>query len=135
MRPEIHKILGDPIPPSLVPLAEHIEAAIRDAELVQAPLANAQREIHRLSTALNVKTEKLEDARHLRPRNVGGHYYPGCDCDPVRTSNCLYCKCQMGAATSWSPEGVDQFGECPGNPNLRVAYELLKQELEALKNG
>lgn len=51
-----------------------------------------------------------------QPHNTGGHFYPGCE-NPKDffTSDCKYCECWMGSSNSDGPDGVDQFGVCPGN--------------------
>lgn len=61
----------------------------------------------------------MRDAMRQKPCNTGGHQYPGCTVDNFCfTSNCDYgCGCWMGQSRSGGPEGIDPFGECPGNPS------------------
>ena len=76
--------------------------------------------------------QKREQNRRTFAPNLGGHHYPGLDASGayVHGSECLYgCDCFMGGLSSYGPDGVDPFGECPvghlppDNPHVR----LLKQ--------
>lgn len=101
-------------------------------------LMDAAKVIQRLrerTGEIEAVSEKLANATYLNRRNCGGHYYPGAS--PVGemfTSNCDYCKCWMGTSRSGGPEGIDQFGDCPGNPKLRDAYKLLKDRSDVIQN-
>ena len=96
--------------------------------------AKAIKSLREETKLFNVVSEKLVNAIYLNRRNCGGHYYPGASpIDEMFTSNCDYCKCWMGSSRSGGPEGIDQFGDCPGNPKLRDAYKLLKDRSD--ENG
>lgn len=129
MRRDVLDIFGDPVPQGLLLLANSVDDAINKAVMSEEPVKELNVKIEELRKQLNVQVEKRLDAEYLHSRNVGGHYYPGCaDTGDVFTSDCKYCECWMGPSRSGAPEGVDQFGDCPGNPKLREAYELLRSK-------
>ena len=129
MRKETIEIFGDPIPTSLLPLARAVDAAINEAVAQVPELRDTRKELENVCKRLQSMQDEKADAIYLYPRNLGSHYYPGVSPDGrlTNTSNCKYCECWMGSSRSGAPEGVDPKGECPGNPKLREAYELLKK--------
>lgn len=123
MRKEITAVFGDPIPTAMLPLATTIEKLLIAAENSQRAVKPAIDNRDAMKSQRDGEREGRLNAEYLHPRNVGGHYYPTAG---EATSDCEYCKSWTGPFRSGSPEGVDQFGDCPGNPKLRDAYELLK---------
>lgn len=127
-RPETFAIFGDPIPTAMIPLAKTVDSALEEAERSTVMNTALQEQVRRQAGELARTEELLANATHLKPRNVGGHYYPTAG---NGTSDCEYCASWMGGYRSGAPEGIDQFGDCPGNPKLRDAYDLLKKQAEA----
>ena len=125
-----HIIFGKDIPTALSGLAKSVNDAICDAERSTTYALEVAERLNVTAIKLEKESEKCLDAEHLKPRNFGGHFYPGAG--PPRniyaTSNCEHCDCWIGPTRSGAPEGVDQFGDCPGNPKLRDAYNLLKEK-------
>lgn len=129
MRSETIEIFGDPIPTAILKLAQAVDRAIDDAEQSTEAVQAANKKVSELNKRASSEVERRLSAEYLHGRNVGSHFYPGArDFSDVFTSDCEHCKCWMGPSRSGGPEGVDPFGECPGNPKLREAYELLKAE-------
>lgn len=127
MRSVVLSIFGDPIPTVLLTLAQAVEKAIIEAEGSGSVERELKVRLKEVSERLNREFEKRLDAEYLHPRNCGGHFYTLLG---EGTSDCDYCSCWMGACRSGGPEGVDAFGDCPGNPKLRDAYDMVKTKRE-----
>lgn len=130
MRPATLTIFGDPIPAAMLRLAEHVDKALDEAELSTSKATEAIEDAQTAREKCAAEVQKRKDAERLHPRNLGGHNYPFLG---HGTSDCEYCECWMGDCRSGGPEGVSPFGSCPGNPLLRDAYRLLKEEIANLK--
>lgn len=129
--PEIKRLFGDPVPFALKELACNVAEVYAETTAARDTL---QRKIKQLNAVSNVHAERIWDLSKLKPRNVGGHHYPGItSAGYEHGSKCDYCDCFMGASTSSAPDGVDQFGECPGNPDLRPEYDALQQRVAELE--
>lgn len=129
--PEIKRLFGDPVPFALKELACNVAEVYAETTAAREKL---QRKINRLNTVVDTYTQTIWDKKKLKRRNVGGHHYPGItSAGYEHGSKCDYCDCFMGASTSSAPDGVDQFGECPGNPDLRPEYEALEQRVAELE--
>lgn len=131
MRSVTTAIFGDPIPTAMLTLAQAVDRAIVEAEQSTDAIQDVRRRLKEVTRKLDNENRKRLDAEYLYPRNYGGHWYPYLG---EGTSDCKYCKCWMGPSRSGGPEGVDQFGDCPGNPKLRIAYKLIQEE-QATKAG
>ncbi len=131
MRRETLEIFGDPISKHLEGLAQSVDYAISSAVSKVPEVEEARKHLAIVNERLKSLHEEKANETFLHPRNLGSHYYPGiADGSLVTTSDCKYCKCWMGGFRSGGPDGVDPSGECPGNPKLRTAYDLLKKELD-----
>ncbi len=127
-RQAIFTIFGDPIPGALEDLADAVNSALEDAERSTEKNTEFQRRIQCQAGELTRQERLLADATYLKPRNHGGHFYPYLGYGP---SGCDYCECCVGGFSNSAPKGVDQNGDCPGNPKLREAYDLLKKQAKA----
>lgn len=130
MRRETLEIFGDPISKHLEGLAQSVDYAISSAVSKVPEVEEARKQLAIVSERLKSLHEEKANETFLHPRNLGSHFYPGIFDGILRnTSDCKYCKCWMGGYRSGGPDGVDPAGECPGNPKLRTAYDLLKKEV------
>ena len=130
MKRATHAIFGDPIPTACEALAEAVDRALAGAERSTEAAVTLTRQLAEATVKLSLEMERRLDAEYLHARNLGGHWYPYFE---YGTSDCKYCECTMGRHRSGGPEGVNPFGDCPGNPKLRDAYKLLKEAQEGAK--
>ena len=124
MRSATIAIFGDPIPTAMLDLAQAVDRAIIETEQATNGVRKVQKQLKELAGKLSHETTRRLDAEYLHSRNCGGHSYPYLG---DGTSDCEYCQCWMGPCRSGGPEGLDPFGNCPGNPKLRDAYKRLSE--------
>ena len=133
MRKEITELLGDPVPPAMQSLAYAINDLLTRVDVSDPRVQKLTDQVAELSSSLTAATKEIADLKFSKPRNVGSHFYPGCE-DPqtFSTSDCRYCGCWMGGSRSGGPKGVDPFGDCPGNPTKAAALTEFQQGLRSL---
>lgn len=124
MKPATMCIFGVPIPTALLSLAEAVDRAIGEAEQSTDAVQALEQRVEELAGQLDHEHTARLNAEYLHARNRGGHWYPHLR---QGVSNCKYCPCWTGPHGGDGPEGVDPSGDCPGNPKLRYAYELLQR--------
>lgn len=112
-------------------------------DLAKVCMVPTPREVEMNATISSLRKEnsllrkRLEKTPNLfsKRRNLGGHFYPGCEGsdDEFRTSDCEHqCGCWMGQSRSGGPNGVDPFGICPNNPKP-PRKDKLRERIEALE--
>lgn len=123
----IQHLFGGPSAPAFKSLIQEVDAALTRAERSTERAQKAEQRAKLADLKAEHATESLRDALYLKPRNLGGHQYPGLG---GGTSDCAYCKSWMGNSNSGAPKGVDQYRDCPGNPKLRDTYDLLLKNVK-----